>query len=111
MPSIAPSNVRVSNLQLGELKVQWDPIPQQQANGRLVGYRVYYDDYPYWYGLKTVDTNNTMLVLRGLKVAHSYRISVAALTRVGSGPQSSRFYITTGTKLKSLFFFFVGVEK
>ena len=97
VPSIAPSNVRVSNPQLGELKVQWDPIPPQAANGRLLGYRVSYIE-SYWIKyVNTTNPNTHMVMLRGLKLAQGYRISVAAFTSKGVGPQLSWIYITTGT--------------
>lgn len=38
-----------------------------------------------------------MVILRGLKAAHRYRISVVAFTSKGAGPQSYWRYITTGT--------------
>ena len=98
MPSIAPSNVRVSNPQLGELKVQWDPIPPHAANGRLLGYRISYLE-SYWIKyVNTTNPNTHMVLLRGLKLAQRYRISVAAFTSKGVGPQSSLIYVTTGTR-------------
>ena len=100
VPSIAPSGLRVSRLQFSELKVQWNPIPQHSVNGRLLGYVVYYQKYPYyWYSTKRVNTSGPdvhMLVLSGLKAAHSYRVWVAGFTRAGTGPQSSSYYVTTG---------------
>ena len=100
VPSIAPSGLRVSRLQFIELKVQWNPIPQHSANGRLLGYVVYYQEYPYyWYSTKRVNTSSSdvnMLVLSDLKAAHSYRVWVAGFTRAGTGPQSSSYYLTTG---------------
>ena len=82
--------------------VKWDPIPQDTVNGILLGYRVYYREYNYYWsssGTKTVDTkspNVHMVILRGLKAAERYSISVAAFTSKGAGPQSSSRYITTG---------------
>ena len=99
MPSIAPSNVRVSSPQLGEIKVQWDHIPPQAANGRLLGYRVSYRER-YWikYAVNTTNPYTHMVVLRGVKLAQEYGISVAAFTSKGVGPQSSWIYITTGAR-------------
>ena len=57
VPSIAPSGLRVSRLQFSELKVQWNPIPQHSANGRLLGYVVIYQEYPYWYSTQNVNTS------------------------------------------------------
>ncbi|KAM7428099.1 hypothetical protein ABFA07_020874 [Porites harrisoni] len=100
VPSIAPSGLRVSRLQFIELKVQWNPIPQHGVNGRLLGYVVYYQEYPYyWYSTKRVNTSSSdvnMLVLSDLKAAHSYRVWVAGFTGAGTGPQSSSYYLTTG---------------
>ncbi|XP_073248869.1 uncharacterized protein [Porites lutea] len=98
VPSVAPSGLRVSRLQFSELKVQWNPIPQHSVNGRLLGYVVIYQEYPYWYSTQKVNTSSpdvNMLVLSGLKAAHSYRVWVAGFTRAGTGPQSSPYYVTT----------------
>ena len=104
VPSIAPSGLRVSRLQFSELKVQWNPIPQHSVNGRLLGYVVYYQEYPYyWYSTKRVNTSSPdvhMLVLSDLKAAHSYRVWVAGFTRAGTGPQSSSYYVTTGKDIQ-----------
>ena len=100
VPSIAPSGLRVSRLQFNEFKIEWNPIPQHSVNGRLLGYVVYYQEYPYyWYSTKRVNTSSpdvNMLVLSDLKAAHSYRVWVAGFTRAGTGPQSSSYYLTTG---------------
>ena len=105
VPSSAPSNVRLTNLQSHEVKVQWDPIPPETANGILLGYRVFYQEY--WYSglLQNMDTkspNVHMLILRDLKSAQRYQISVAAFTSQGAGSQSYLRYITTG-QLKRFF--------
>lgn len=102
MPSSEPSNVILKNLKFNEVMVQWNPIPQNTANGILLGYRVFLQEYGYWYYslINTVNTSSPsvhMVILRGLKAVHKYRISVAAFTSKGAGPQSYWRYITTGT--------------
>ena len=104
MPSVAPSGLRVSTLQLTELKVQWNPIPQHSVNGRLLGYVVNYQEYPYyWYYERRVNTSPDVqtLVLSGLKAEHSYKVWVAGFTRTGTGPRSSSYLVTTGKLTKS----------
>ena len=104
MLSVAPSGLRVSTLQLSELKVQWNAIPQHSVNGRLLGYVVTYEEYPYyWYNKRRVNTSPDvqMLVLSGLKAAQSYRVWVAGITRTGTGPRSSSYDVTTGKLTKS----------
>jgi len=85
------------------VKVHWDPLPQQYANGQLLGYRVYFNEYPYYsYLEETVNTSSAdvhMVILRNLKAAQRYRIRVAAFTSKGVGPWSYYRYITTGNLL------------
>ena len=104
VPSRAPSNVRVSNVRFDQLKVQWNALPQQFANGRLLGYTVYYYEYYNSYVVKSVSTRSpyvNMVILRGLKAASRYQIAVAAFTSKGAGTQSYWLYVTTG-----IFFYF-----
>ena len=109
VPSTAPSYIRLSNLHLAEVKVQWNPLSQYYANGRLLGYRVYfreYRSYYYYYSYLTssVNTNSanvTMVILRDLKQATTYQIAVAAFTSKGEGPRSYWMSITTGNKQTS----------
>ena len=80
------------------MEVQWDLLPQQYANGRLLGYRIYYYDY-YSYVTKTVNTSSpdvNMVTLRDLMSAQRYYIRVAAFTSRGTGPRSYQNSITTG---------------
>ena len=105
VPSRAPSNVRVSNVRFDQLKVQWNALPQQFANGRLLGYTVYYYEYYNSYVVKSVSTRSpyvNMVILRGLKAASRYQIAVAAFTSKGAGTQSYWLYVTTG-----IFFLFL----
>ena len=63
------------------MKVQWDPLPQQYANGRILGYRIYYYEYSS-YLQKTVNTSIpdvNMVTLIGLMSGQRYYITVAAL--------------------------------
>ncbi|KAM7442458.1 Protein sidekick-1 [Porites harrisoni] len=99
VPSRAPSYIRMTNLRFDQVKVQWDPLPQQFANGRLLGYTIYYHEYYYTYTKKSLKTRSpyvNMVILRGLKAATRYQIAVAAFTSEGVGTQSYWQYITTG---------------
>ena len=98
MPTSAPTNIRISNLQPGELKVEWDPIPQHAANGRLLGYRVYYIDVYDWnnWGNVTSPPHVPMVVIRNLKQGQLYTIFIAAFTSKGVGAFSQWILFTTG---------------
>ena len=99
VPSRAPSYIRMTKVRFDQVKVEWDPLPQQFANGRLLGYTVYFYDYN-WYKLtKSVSTSGpfvNMVILKGLKAATRYQIAVAAFTSKGAGTQSYWQHITTG---------------
>ena len=102
VPSRAPSYIRMTSLRFDQVKVQWDPLPQQFANGRLLGYTIYYHEYDYTYTKKSLKTRSpyvNMVILRGLEAATRYQIAVAAFTSKGVGTQSYWQYITTGNIL------------
>ena len=82
-----------------EVKVQGQPPPQQYAAGRLLGYRVYYREYTSSKSksVKTSSANVTMVILRDLKQATTYKLTVAAFTSKGEGPTSYGWrFMTTG---------------
>ena len=102
VPSRAPTNVSVVSQGLNELLVSWYPVPSQYANGRILGYNVYYKRTQYYYYSDTIARiNNTKLpkvVLPNIQTGERYQISVAAFTSVGTGPRSSLVYVTKGKK-------------
>lgn len=112
VPSRAPNGVRVRSVQLAsDLLVEWNPLPQYYANGKLLGYTIYYKEYDYWSPYKRVNTTThypTQLILKGLKGGHGYQIQVAAFTSKGVGPRSYRYYATTGLFSNDYFCLFLG---
>ena len=99
VPSQAPTNVKVENHGLDEFLVQWDPVPQEYINGRLLGYKVYYRITGYYYTERVVNTNNsdvTQVILPNIQIGQRYQISAAAFTSRGQGPRSSYIYSTKG---------------
>ena len=84
-------------MRFDQIKVQWDPLPRQFANGRLRGYSIYYQEsYSRKYVVSTSNPFVNMVILRGLKAATRYQVAVAAFTSKGAGTQSYWEYITTG---------------
>lgn len=92
-----------------EITVNWDPLPEQYANGRLLGYRVFFQNtvhyivsYPAsskaWI-VNVTNPNTTHVTLTGLKPVQLYRIYVSAFTFKGEGPRTSYNYIKTGATL------------
>ena len=101
VPSKAPNGLQVTISDFtSDLLVEWNPLSQQYANGKLLGYTIYYRDYNIvWSPYKSVNTSGhspTRYTLRGLKPAHEYLVAVAAFTSKGVGPWSVHKYAITG---------------
>ena len=100
VPSRGPGGVRVTSFEfVSDLLVEWDPLPAYYANGKILGYIIYYIDNAL-FQLKSVNTSShfpTQFTLKGLKPALGYYVAVAAFTSKGVGPLSNVEYATTGT--------------
>ena len=70
------------------LEIYWSPIPEENSNGVLLGYVVYFRRYRSYENFTTVKVNASTHVLRitGLSEATRYEIKVAGRTSVGEGP-------------------------
>ena len=93
VPGIAPSNISITNTGSTQFTVNWDPISRKYYNGRLLGYRVYFQKFERYYcngpaeSWSSVDVPNldTRLTLTGLKPGQCYRVYVCAFTEIGEG--------------------------
>ena len=113
VPSKSPNGLRVTSfVSASDLLVQWDPLSQDYANGKLLGYTIYYrGDSAYWWTPdEKVNTSGhfpTRFTLKDLKPGHRYRVKVAAFTSNGVGPPSYYEYASTGMFLEdSLYYWF-----
>ncbi len=102
VPSRAPNGVRVLSIGFtSDLLVEWDPLPQDYANGKLLGYTIYYIELNHYGGqIKSVNTSAhypTQFTLKGLTPANEYLVAVAAFTSQGAGPLSFFVHAITGT--------------
>ena len=105
VPSRAPSNVTFTNVRSTEVTVNWNPLPEQYANGRLSGYIVYFQEAAYHSvssntSSVNVTANSTSVTLTGLRPGQRYYTYISAFTSKGVGPRSYFYYITTGRYLK-----------
>ena len=112
VPSRAPNGLRVTSFEFtSDLLVQWSPLPRQFANGKLLGYTIYYRDYNYfWSPYESVNTSSpypTQFTLKNLKPAHEYLVAVAAFTSKGVGPWSAYEYAITGMFWNDCFVYYL----
>ena len=50
VPSSAPTGVRVNRFDYTyDLQVEWDPLPDHLANGKILGYTIYYMEFNYFW--------------------------------------------------------------
>ncbi|KAM9461795.1 receptor-type tyrosine-protein phosphatase S isoform 7-T9 [Clarias gariepinus] len=96
-PSAPPQEVKCSSPSSTSLLVSWHPPHSESQNGPLVGYIVRYavagGGAGVGVGAETTDelqapATSTEITLQRLEKWTSYRVSVAAATAVGSGPES-----------------------
>lgn len=109
VPSRAPQNITFTNVESTKITVYWDPLLQQYANGKLLGYRVYFQVSAYYFSSvfykNSVNVTATQVTLTGLKPGQRYDVSVSAFTSQGEGPRSNRHYVTTGRSTNKFLLF------
>lgn len=108
-PSAPPQDIKCVSVRSTAILVSWRPPPAESQNGVLDGYSVRYR------ALDTEDTelrevNNiasttNQILLESLEKWTEYRITVAARTKVGPGPESSPVIIRTDEDGNSSFLF------
>lgn len=97
-PSTAPRQVRGRMLSATTAIIHWEE--PEEANGQIMGYRVYYTMDPsqhvnQWE--KQIVRNANFLTIQGLTPNKTYYIKVLAYTSVGDGPLSSDLQIIAKT--------------
>ena len=100
MIKIVPSSPPVINAQetIAEdahtIRVKWDEISQNDQNGVILGYNVYYNERGQG-NMIIQDTTDTNTIIRGLKPFTEYCIRVEGRTKVGPSPRGSCTYVKT----------------
>lgn len=107
VPSRAPNGLRVTSFDFtSDLLVEWNPLPQQYANGKLLGYIIFYrenQDNSSYKWVFALGQSSSYFTLKDLKPAHQYQVAVTAFTSKGEGPWSDFIYVTTGMFLRNCF--------
>ncbi|XP_019647900.1 PREDICTED: roundabout homolog 1-like isoform X9 [Branchiostoma belcheri] len=92
-PSAAPQGVTATLATKDSIRIQWEGIPRDKANGVIKGYQVWCLGNETRFH-KNMTTNMTSVVIRDLIPGMLYRIEVAAFTTApGYGPSSEHRYI------------------
>lgn len=90
MPSLIPAHLRAHNMSSTSLFVAWDPLPEDQVNGILLGYKVTYSKHREIHARKqNISTILNITILSGLDKFTAYDVHVSAFTRIGNGPEAN----------------------
>ena len=103
MPVKEPE-VKVEILESSSVSITWKPIPERFRNGIIKGYRIEYhpeDENKTAVPKVNVNENFTSHILKSLRKFTTYTIKMAAYTKAGIGPLSSKTF-KTGEDCKSV---------
>ncbi|KAK1792090.1 hypothetical protein P4O66_001868 [Electrophorus voltai] len=101
-PSSPPRRVRGRMLSISTAMVQWEE--PEEANGQVVGYRVYYTSdsaLPVSQWEKEIVRGANFLTIQDMTPNKTYYIRVLAFTAVGDGPLSNDLHIIAKTGVPS----------
>ena len=91
--SAPPTSVRVTEVSISSITVQWGIVDCIHRNGDIIGYSVQY-------GSETVsvsgDSSGGMYAITSLMPSTYYSIQVAAVNSVGTGPYATLRQLTAG---------------
>ncbi|KAL4658231.1 protein sidekick-1-like [Arapaima gigas] len=91
VPSGSPENVTAEAVSSTQILVTWGPVPEQEQNGHILGYKVLYKekDSDLESRVHLVRGNlSQSVLLRNLRKYVLYEIQVLAFTRIGDGEPS-----------------------
>ncbi len=92
-PRMAPTNVAVVRVNTTALNISWDPIPIETAQGFILQYLVAYQIQDGTNARSVlVDSTVNFVIINNLTPGGLYGATVAGITSVGEGPESSITY-------------------
>jgi len=91
VPSLPPINVTTTPLNFTSFSVTWQPVTPEHVHGIVLGYKVLLENMADGSLVlnKTVNVNQTQVVLNGSKEASRLCVRVLAFSRKGSGLPSN----------------------
>lgn len=97
-PSAPPQAVSGRPLTDNSILVEWRPPPDDQRNGLILGYRVFYlksEENLSDKDAQSVEVDRTEATLTGLDTWTEYKIWVLGYTMTGESPQSMPIFVKT----------------
>ncbi|XP_021925400.1 Down syndrome cell adhesion molecule-like protein Dscam2 isoform X4 [Zootermopsis nevadensis] len=99
VPTAPPLEIKCQPRSSQSIALTWQPPPQLFQNGRIQGYKVYYENVDEWppghIEAESKVTSDTSTEIHGLQKHANYSIQVWAYTHVGDGVMSNPIYCIT----------------
>ena len=98
VPSKPPTNVRAVSQEPSTITVSWSSIPNDDLNGFLLVYKVFYRKafYAGIYHVVSVEPPVLQVVIANLNSSDLYEVSVAGCTSAGCGVRSEPLFVMPG---------------
>ncbi|XP_060699386.1 interleukin-31 receptor subunit alpha-like isoform X2 [Hemiscyllium ocellatum] len=91
-PRIGPSNITVTNISKTSAMIRWNPIPEDECQGFLQGYKIFYcvikSAVGNTYSPISVNSSTTFYMLTGLLRKTLYTVQISGYTKAGEGIRS-----------------------
>jgi len=83
------------------VQVKWSPVPLENANGEVLGYRVFYSKVNASSRANiTVDSQEgSCFIIDGLRADTNYSFQILAFTGKGDGPRSANYFAKAGINI------------
>ena len=77
--------------------MEWDPVVQEYTNGKVLGYKVLYNDVndTSLVNSTLVSPEETRLKIGGLRFNTNYSFQILAFTAKGDGARSASYFVKT----------------
>ncbi|KAG7176448.1 sidekick-like 1 [Homarus americanus] len=98
VPTGNPKNVKTEALSSTEIKISWEPPEEQDKNGELLGYKIFYRSEKDPEGsdeVEVVGASTTNYELLYLEMYTRYIITILCFNPAGDGPKSDPVYSRT----------------
>ncbi|XP_068725120.1 uncharacterized protein [Montipora capricornis] len=97
VPDHPPLNISATTIGSSAVLLEWNPVPPEHTNGKVLGYKVFYgDENGTTRGKSTVSTGKTFQNIEGLTPHTNYIFQILAFTAKGDGTTSAPYYVKTG---------------
>ena len=99
-PSGAPQNLSASKVSRSSFMLSWSEPMFELQNGEITGYRIKIVTKNNLHESMQIDTVTLTTLVTSVKENTMYSVSVAAMTKVGTGPYSEPISVTTGNGMQ-----------